>query len=263
MLALVSGRGALPAAVAGAQSVAPLICVLKGFAPDGLVPDITFRLEHLGTLLGQLNARGVTDVCFCGAIERPAFDPGALDQATLPLVPVMMKAMGTGDDGALRAVMALFEDHGFTVQAAQALAPDLLAPEGVLSAAQPDAQMRSDVNHADAVLAALSPLDVGQGCVVGAGLVWGIETIGGTDHMLSTLPDQAASKRAVLVKHPKTGQDLRADLPTVGPATSERLVAAGLAGMVIEAGAVLLLDRDETIARADAAGLVLWSRRAG
>ena len=260
MLALVSGRGGLPARVAAAQNIAPLICVLDGFAPDGLEPDITFRLEHLGTLLADLTARGVTDVCFCGAIERPPFDPAVLDAATLPLVPDLMRAMGAGDDAGLRAVMALFEARGFTMHAAHVLAPDIVAPTGLLSGdAIPDT-MQSDIARADAVLTALAPLDVGQGCVVGAGQVWGIEATGGTDHLLQTLPDAVRKAHAVLVKTPKEGQDLRADMPTVGLATIEAVVEAGLAGLVIDAGQVIMLEPEETLARAQAAGLVLWSR---
>lgn len=263
MLALISGRGGLPAHVAAAQVEKPLVCVLEGFDPAGLAADVRFRLEHLGTLLQQLHGRGITEVCFCGAIERPAFDPAALDAATLPLVPVMMQAMGAGDDAALRAVMGLFEAQGFVIRSASELAPDILAPEGVLSAAAPTATNKADVARADAVLAALGPLDVGQGCVVGRGLVWGIETIGGTDHMLRTLPEGAREAQALLVKTPKAGQDLRADMPTIGPETISAVADAGLAGLVITAGQVILLEREEALRRADAAGLVLWSRAGG
>lgn len=260
MLALICGRGGLPARVAAAQSVPPLVCVLKGFAPDGLQADITFRLENLGSFFHQLKDRQITEVCFCGAIERPPFDPSALDAATLPLVPSMMQAMGSGDDGALRAVMALFEAQGFVIRAAHDLAPDILVPEGVLTAAQPDEQMQADVARADQVLAALASLDVGQGCVVGAGQVWGIETLGGTDHMLASLPAAAKDARALLVKQPKSGQDLRADMPTIGPRTVEAVAAAGLVGLVVRAGQVIVLAPEETLERADEAGLVLWSR---
>jgi DUF1009 family protein len=263
MLALVSGRGRLPAAVVRAQSNPPLICVLDGFAPEGLEADLTFRLEHLGTLLADMKSRGVTDVCFCGAISRPEFDPKRLDAATLPLVPVMMQAIGAGDDGALRAVMGLFEAQGFRIRAVQDLAPDILAPEGVLSMRQITDSMRSDIARADALLAALGPLDVGQGCVVGAGQVWGVETIGGTDHMLRSLPDGVRKAEALLVKSPKSGQDLRADMPVIGPDTIDALAEAGLAGAVIEAGRMILIDPEETKDRADTAGLVLWSRKGG
>lgn len=260
MLALISGKGALPARIAAEQDATPLVCVLKGFSPDGLKADITFRLEHLGTLLSRLKDRDVTEVCFCGAIERPPFDPTALDAATLPLVPMMMQAMGSGDDGALRAVMALFEQEGFEVRAAHELAPDILASEGVLAGTAPEGQALNDIARADAVLAALAHLDVGQGCVVGAGQVWGIETTGGTDHMLRTLPERVRGAGALLVKTPKVGQDLRADMPAVGPETIDAIAAAGLAGLVVDAGQVILLEPEETARRAESSGLLFWAR---
>ena len=179
------------------------------------------------------------------------------------VVPVMMQAMGSGDDGALRAVIALFEQQGFVVRAAHELAPDILAPEGVLSKATPSDDTLDNIARANAVLRALAPLDVGQGCVVGAGQVWGIETIGGTNHLLRSLPEKVRHARAVLVKAPKLDQDVRADMPTVGPDTIDAIAEAGLAGLVIEAAQVILLEPEETIRRADAAGLVFWSRRSG
>ncbi|MEM6887814.1 MAG: UDP-2,3-diacylglucosamine diphosphatase LpxI [Pseudomonadota bacterium] len=261
-LALIAGSGRLPAAVASAQSVRPLICVLDGFDPDGLEPDIRFRLEHLGSFLKELAARKVREVCLCGAISRPAVNPKAIDFATVPLVPAMLRALKAGDDAALRAVMDAFERKGFTIRAAHELAPDLLAPVGVLTRRKPDAAIEADVQRGQAVLDALAPLDVGQGCVVGKGRVWGIEAAGGTDHLLATLPNRAAEARALLIKEPKAGQDLRADMPTVGADTVASLIAAGLSGLVIRAGGTLLLDRDEMIRQADAAGLVLWAREA-
>lgn len=261
MLALIAGRGGLPGRIARAQTCAPLVCALEGYEPDGLKPDLVFRLEHLGSLMADLKERGVGEICLCGAIERPAIDPSALDDATLPLIPTIMKAMSSGDDGALRAVIAVFEAEGFDVAAAQDLAPDLLIGEGVLSLAQPDDRMREDAERAETVLAALAPLDVGQGCVVGKGQVWGIETLGGTDHMLDTLPAASAKARAVLVKKPKEGQDRRVDMPTIGPGTVDAAIRAGLAGILVEAGSVILLEPEATVAAADAAGLVLWARK--
>jgi DUF1009 family protein len=67
----------------------------------------------------------------------------------------------------------------------------------------------------------------------------------------------------VLFKGPKPGQDWRMDLPAIGPDTLQAAAAAGLAGVVVQAGGVLILGRDETVAAADAAGLFLWGREAG
>lgn len=260
MLALVSGRGALPATVAQAQPVRPLICVLEGFDPDDLKADMTFRLERLGSFLEDLKARGVTEVCFCGAIRRPVFDQTLIDPATAPLVPVLHEAFRAGDDAALRAILKLFLDAGFAVRGAHELAPDILIPEGHYGTPEVPATMQADIARADAILAALGPLDVGQACVVGGGQVWGIETIGGTDHMLRTLPPQVARAKAFLVKAPKEGQEMRADMPTIGPETIRAAREAGLAGVVVDAGRVVLVARDDAIVQAREAGLVFWAR---
>jgi DUF1009 family protein len=262
MLALIAGGGGLPQRVAGALADAPLICAYEGTTPVGLEPDLVFRLETLGTLLAELTARGVTQVCFCGAVARPSFDPSKLDAATLPLVPVFQKALAAGDDGALRALVDIFQTAGLTVVAAHDLAPDLMARGGVLSQRQPDAQMRDDAARGAGVVRCLAPMDVGQCCVVGQGQVMGVEAIGGTDHLLSTLPDRARSASAVLFKGPKPGQSHLVDMPTIGPDTLRRAHAAGLAGVVIEAGSVILLEPDACVALADELDLVLWARAA-
>lgn len=260
MLALICGKGALPALVANGQDEPPLVCVLNGFEPDGLNADLHFRLETLGTLLIQLGQRGVTEVCLCGAIDRPSLDPTKLDEHTAPLIPLIAAALTSGDDGALRAVMGLFEQTGFTIRAAHELVPDLMAPPGVLSEKWPDAQMRDDAKLGANVLAALAPMDVGQACVTGGGQLIGMETIGGTDFMLRHLPETPLKAQGILVKGPKTGQDQRADMPTIGPNTVQAVQLAGLAGIVIDAGDVILLEPEKCIALANASGLVLWSR---
>ena len=74
-------------------------------------------------------------------------------------------------------------------------------------------------------------------------------------HLSSPIPSGG-----VLAKAPKPGQDRRVDLPAIGPGTVDRAAAAGLEGIVIATGGVMVLDLAETIARADAAGLFLWVR---
>ncbi|PJE34497.1 DUF1009 domain-containing protein, partial [Pseudooceanicola lipolyticus] len=98
MLAIIAGQGRLPGLIAGAQPAPPLICALAGFEPEGLAPDLVFRLETLGTLLQQLQARGVTEICLAGAVRRPPVDPAAIDTATRPLIPRLTAALSRGDD---------------------------------------------------------------------------------------------------------------------------------------------------------------------
>lgn len=262
MLALVTGRGALPAAVAAAQVVRPLICTLEGHLPDGLTPDIPFRIEHLGTLFSTLKTHGVTEICLCGAIDRPQIDLSQADRATLPLMDVLGAAVVTGEDSALQTVVRIFEQAGFTVRAAHDLAPDLIPPAGVLSRAAIPTHAEADVAVARRVLEAQGAADLGQACVVQGGKVRAREDARGTDAMLEELGSAPANaaRAGLLFKAPKPGQDIRVDMPTIGPVTAAHAVAAGLEGIVIAQGGVIVLDRARVLDILNTAGMYLWLR---
>ena len=268
MLALLAGSGGLPAVLvegldrAGAE--APHICALEGFLPDGVTPERTFLLETLGSLIEDLCARGVTEVCFAGAMQRYPIDPARIDAATMPLVPVIQRALTDSDDNGLKAVIAVFENAGLRVVGAHQLLPELLPPEGVATVAQPSARDRRDADRADAILRAMSAADIGQSVAVKSGQALAVEGIFGTDWMLGSLrarPDMAQAG-GIFFKAPKQGQDRRVDLPTIGPGTVAGVVAAGLSGLVIEAGGVMVLERAAVARACDAAGLFLWVRGA-
>lgn len=260
MLALFAGTGALPAAIL-AQRPEALVCEMAGVpvsAPEGAI-RIGYRIETLGTLLAELRARGVTEICLAGAMSRPAIDPAAIDAATAPLVPRLMGAMGQGDDATLRAVMALLEEQGFALRAAHEIAPELLPGPGTLGAVPFTDALKADAGRAEVVHRAMAEADVGQACVVRGGLCLAVEALPGTDWMLASLSGGEA-RGGLLFKAPKPGQDRRADLPVIGPATVEGAARAGLSAIVIEAHGVLLLERAETIALADRHGIALVAR---
>lgn len=260
MLALLAGTGALPAAIL-AQRPEAVVCEMAGVpvsAPGGAI-RIGYRIETLGTLLAELRARGVTEICLAGAMSRPAIDPAAIDAATALLVPRLMGAMGQGDDATLRAVMALLEEQGFALRAAHEIAPELLPGPGTLGEVPFTDALDADAGRAEVVHRAMAEADVGQACVVRGGLCLAVEALPGTDWMLASLSGGEA-RGGLLFKAPKPGQDRRADLPVIGPATVEGAARAGLSAIVIEAGGVLLLERAETIALADRHGIALVAR---
>lgn len=267
MLALFAGQGRLPVVLLhhlNASDQTPFVAELAGFPSEiSDFPTHSFRVEHLGSLLSTLKDQGVNEVCFAGAIGRPKLDPSAIDAATMPLVPRMMAALSTGDDGALRAVLDIFEEAGFTIRAAHEILPDLLPKAGIYGATKPTERDETDAKRATQIIAAMGEVDVGQACVVAAGQALAIETLGGTDWMLSTL---AGDKRpngppgGILAKAAKPGQDRRVDLPTIGPDTISRAADAGLSGVVIEHQSVMVLDFEQTLSDATARNMFLWVR---
>ncbi|KUJ85886.1 phosphatidate cytidylyltransferase [Ruegeria marisrubri] len=260
MLALIAGTGALPDELVARLPERPLICAMEGFEPDRLTVDRHFRLEKLGSFIADLKARGVTEVCMAGAVRRPVIDPKQIDAETAPLVPILQKAVMSGDDGALRAAIGIFENAGLTVRAAHELAPDILPPLGCLTEAQPSEQDLEDAHRGAGILRAMSAADVGQACVVLRGQALAIEGVFGTAWMLETLTQRPDAGGGVLFKAPKPDQDRRVDLPTIGPDTVTGAVAAGLSGIVIEKGGVIVLDRERVIDECDRLGLFLLVR---
>ncbi|MDR7125281.1 UDP-2,3-diacylglucosamine diphosphatase LpxI [Pseudotabrizicola sp. 4114] len=261
--AVIAGAGRLPAAVAGALE-APLVCALDGFVPDGLAVDMVFRVERLVPFFHALEDAGVTTVTFAGAVQRPRLDPALFDAGTAQLVPRLMGAMAQGDDATLRAVIGLFEEFGFTVAGTAEIAPDLVPGAGVLCGTL-SAQDETDAERAATIVTALGAVDVGQGSVVAQGLCLAVEALPGTDAMLRGVAEVPASlrpqgTRGLFYKAPKPAQDLRVDLPTLGPETVARVAEAGLGGIVWQAGGVICLDLDRMIAAATDAGLFLWAR---
>lgn len=295
MLALIAGRGQLPDHVVARYDGPVLVTALEGFAPDHLTPDITFRVERLGSFIADLKARGVTQICMAGAIGRPKLDPAMIDAATMPMVPRMMQALGQGDDGALRVVISLFEETGLAIRAAHEICPDLLMSEGVPTKAKPAPHHDSAARLGMATIAEMGRSDTGQACVVRRGDVLAREGADGTDAMLarlgsapsgSTDPDPltwgftaltdaattaldwlggretADNSGAILCKAPKPAQDRRVDLPTIGPGTAMRAADGGLDGIVIAADSVFVIDQPAVLRILDDRGLFLWVRGA-
>jgi UDP-2,3-diacylglucosamine hydrolase len=152
--------------------------------------------------------------------------------------------------------------EGLTVVGVHELAPALVVGEGPLGRHAAPADAQAEARRGLALLAALSPFDSGQAVVMMDGRAVAIEGVEGTDAMLERVAAlrhsgrlRVKGRRGLLVKAPKRGQDLRMDMPVIGPGTLRRVAEAGLAGVAVEAGGVLLAGREDTRKRADAGRL--------
>ncbi|MTH64675.1 LpxI family protein [Paracoccus shanxieyensis] len=261
-IALIAGEGLLPPAIAAALDD-PLIYALDHLHPQ--VQAKPFRLERLVPFLDELTDQGVTQVVFAGAIRRPRIDPELFDSRTMAIVPRILMGMQSGDDAALRAVLDVFEEADLSVVSVDQILPELVPGEGIL-AGQPGPRDMKDAERAAQIVQGLGALDIGQGAVVAQGLCLAVEALPGTQAMLEFAAAHAGLKpdpngpKGLLYKAPKPDQDRRIDLPTIGPDTVRQVAAAGLGGIVWQAGSVILLQREAAIEMAKTAGIFLWAR---
>ncbi|HKS19255.1 MAG TPA: UDP-2,3-diacylglucosamine diphosphatase LpxI [Bradyrhizobium sp.] len=265
---VIAGGGTMPFAVAdslAARGVGAVIFALKG-ACD---PAAVARFRHHWISVGQIGKatrlfrnEGCRDLIFIGSLARPALTEIRLDWGTVRVMRHVVAAFRGGDDHLLSGIGRILEQDGFRMIGVKDAAPDLLMPAGSITRATPDGSATNDIARGRKVLAALGPFDIGQAAVVIDGHVVAVEDIEGTDGLLARVARlradgriRARAGRGVLVKLPKHGQDLRFDLPAVGPQTVEGVAKALLAGLAIAAGNTVVADPQAMIEAADKAGL--------
>ncbi len=261
-LGIIAGGGSLPRLIVHACREAGREVFLIAFEGDtdaetcDGVPHRRIRLGAVGTLLKTLRKAGCREVVLAGAIRRPPLSAIKPDLRGMQLLGRIARVANKGDDALLSLVVDELEREGFQVVGADDLIAELRAPAGVMGRHEPDGEARRDIALGVEAVLALGARDIGQAAIVQAGVVLGVEAAEGTDRLI----ERCAALRqpgsgGVLVKFRKPGQERRVDLPTVGPTTVENLAKARFAGVAVEAGETLVLQRGETVRRADEAGL--------
>jgi DUF1009 family protein len=262
-LGIIAGRGPLPCVLAEAASAQGLplhIVGIRGEARDEIerFPHTWVNWGEIGKMFGALDQNQCGDLVIIGGVNRPDFSNFRLDLGAIKTLPFILSLGKGGDDYVLSRVVRFFEEKGYRVHSAGDVAPELLAGEGIFSRQYPSAENRADIETAIRVVRELGRLDVGQAAVVANGYVLAVEAAEGTDAMLARCAELRAAGRAgrrhlsgVLVKAPKPGQEERVDQPTIGPETVKKVAEAGLAGIAVAAGRVLMAERAATIEAAN------------
>ncbi|ASY56234.1 MULTISPECIES: LpxI family protein [Sinorhizobium] len=267
-LAIIAGAGALPHHVAEAarrQGEDPFVIALSREADGDWsgFDHATLAIGDFAAISKAFAAEGIDRVVLSGSVQRrPDWRDIRPTLKTLAKVPSVLRTLVSGgDDAVLRMAMDLIEASGARVIGAHEVVPDLLANAGPIGEHAPADEDRRDIEAGIAAANALGALDVGQGAVAVGGRVVALEGAEGTDAMLARVAELKADgrlssrRRGVLVKLCKPQQDERADLPSIGPSTVAGAAAAGLAGIAVEAGRALVLERSTVIETANRRGL--------
>ncbi|MEP7029595.1 MAG: UDP-2,3-diacylglucosamine diphosphatase LpxI [Pseudolabrys sp.] len=275
-LAMICGGGSLPIAVAeyvASRGRQVLLFPLYGAAEGSPVERFTHHWIHIGQVgkfLRTARAAGCSDLVLIGSLVRPSIWRVRPDLKGLSFITRTIAAYRGGDNHLLSGMGKMMEEEGFRLLGAHEVAPEILMPEGVLGSAQPSERDRADIALGLQYLRAAGPFDVGQAVVVAGKHVLAVEAVEGTDQMLARVAELRANGRlqgatgiGVLVKAPKPGQDLRYDMPSIGPRTVEAVAQAGLAGIAVVAGGSIVAEAEKLIAAADSAKIFVVGTAAG
>jgi DUF1009 family protein len=248
------------------------IVALRGSAEQWVsnYPHEWVGAGEVGRINKFLRSQGCTEVLLAGKVMRPKWSDIKVDAIGALRLPGTIVAALKGDDSLLRHLVSMFERDGFQVTSAAEAVPSMIVGDGKLGKHAPSEQDSADMKLAFAIVRKLGELDVGQAAAVCSGLTLAVEAAEGTDEMIARIKDlpehlrgTPAKPRGVLVKAPKPVQDRKTDLPVIGVQTVRNAAAVGLAGIGVESGGALIVDRSAVIAEANAAGLFVIGIAAG
>jgi DUF1009 family protein len=268
-LGLIAGNGAFPFLVLdAARRLGHAVTVIG--VQDEASPDLAAaasqepRAEFHWVALGQLGrgiellgSAGVTQAVMAGQVKHTSIFSGAIPDRLL--LSVLLRLRSRNTDALIAAVADVLRDHGIELIDSTSYLTPLLARPGVLTSRPPTAEEREDFDFGYRMADQIAGLDIGQTLAVKSAAVVAVEAMEGTDEVIARA-GRLAGPGVRIVKVAKPNQDMRFDVPVVGVATIEAMRAAGATALSVDAGRALLIDGDEAIRAADAAGICLVGR---
>ena len=270
-LGLIAGNGTFPFLVLEAARalghVVTIIAIQEEASPDLEVaaarePRAALHrvpLGQLGLAIELMREAGVSEAVMAGQVKHVKIFSGAMPDRLL--LSVLLKLRSRNTDALISAVADVLRDHGIELIDSTAFLAPLLARPGVLTARAPTDEEREDIAFGYRMADQIAGLDIGQTIAVKSAAVVAVEAMEGTDDVIARA-GRLAGPGVRIVKVAKPNQDMRFDVPVVGVATVEAMRAAGATALSVDAGRALLLDGDEVIRAADAAGISIVGRPA-
>ena len=260
-LGIVAGGGQLPGKLlkfCDARAIETFVIGFDGQTDASILDGrshLMTRLGAAGSIVKTLRERGYQDLVLIGKIKRPHLRELRPDLFTAKFF-AKLGLRALGDDNLLKAVHDALAEEGFTLHGVQELMNDLLMTNGVLGRKKPSKEHLADIEYGLRVAKGIGALDIGQSVVVQDGLVLGVEAAEGTDELLRRCADyRRTNTGGILVKTCKPQQDRKIDMPTIGSETVNLCAALGYDGIAVEAGAALVVDREEIIRLVDQNGV--------
>lgn len=216
------------------------------------------KVGQLGKLINLLKAENLQDAAMVGGITKTLmFSEVSPDFYALSL---LAKLKTLNDDMLLRAVSEEMKKQGITIHHSTLFLNELLSPPGCLTKRSPNKKERQDVEFGWPLAKEIGRLDIGQSIVIKNQVVLAVEAIDGTDETIRRAGKLGKGNGLVVIKVSKPQQDMRFDIPAIGPQTITTMREAGATSIAVEAGRTLLIDKEELIEAADQAKIAVVAR---
>jgi UDP-2,3-diacylglucosamine hydrolase len=259
---LIAGNGKFPFMVlesARARNLDMVVAAIK----EETFPEIDscgypvhwLGLGQLGKLIRVFHEAGVGKAIMAGQVKHVQIFGSSLPDLTMLKLLAGLKHRST--DALIGAVARVLEESGIQlIDSTEFLKPHL-APEGTLTRRKLDTHEKADLDFGRPVAHKIALMDVGQTLVVRDRAVVAVEAMEGTDATIRRAGELAGGKNLTVIKVSKPKQDMRFDVPVIGPFTIQTMIDAGATALALDAGRTLLVDRQRLVEIADAADIAV------
>ena len=219
--------------------------------------SFSLPIGQLGKAISILKKNNCKKIIFAGKVSRPNFSKTKLDFKFLYHLPKIIKSSKKGDGALIKEMLKIFKNEGFKILKSTHFNPELVLNRGTYTNNKPNHENKKDILKGKNIIKDLSRHDIGQGVIVRKGYVITIEGPEGTDKMLNRADSlmkrfsSSDKKNGILLKFPKSNQDLKTDLPTVGINTVKKCAKIGLKGIALKAKSNIFLDKKKSISFAN------------
>lgn len=261
-IGLLAGVGRLPVEFARAARGMGFTVIAVGVVPgiDAELDAVAHKTFHISvgqlqTIITTLQTEGVTEVTMLGKVTKELMFTGAV-QLDSRIQKVLASLTDNSDDTVMLAFVRELAAEGLGILDQTALLRALMPAPGVLTQRKPTDEEQADLEYGFTMAKEIGRLDIGQTVVVKQCAVMAVEAIEGTDACIRR-GGKLGGGGVRIAKVAKPNQDMRFDVPAVGPNTIESMQAAGATALVMEAGKTLLVDRESVIQMANNHGITI------
>ncbi len=261
--AIIAGNGSFPFLVLQAardQGIEPLVVAIKEEASpelDAKAQGIHWlSLGEIQKLLALLSAERIDKVMLAGQVKH-----GQLFSRSIKADGLLRRALSgltrRNTDALIGAFVRMLERRGIKVVDSTLFLKPLLADVGTMTRRAPDESENSDIHFGREIAKKIAGLDIGQAIVVADRACVAVEAMEGTDATIERAATLSNGRRLIVVKVSKPRQDMRFDVPVVGPKTIQVMRSSNASVLAVDAGKTLLFERPRLIAEADEAGIAI------
>lgn len=258
-IGVIAGTGDLPIRVVGdvtEQGYETVALAFEGFTSLEIEKTgakvYWLKLGQLGKAIDLLKQNGITRVVMAGKIDKSNLLRLWRLRPDRRALGVIRRLADWRDDTVLAGIADELASEGIKIDSITLWASKLMARQGVLTRKDPTKHQIEDIHFGREMALAIGALDIGQTVVVKNRAVLVVEAIEGTDKAILRA-GELNIPNSVVVKMAKPKQDMRFDVPGIGPSTIKNMIVAGSKVLAIEVGKTMIANHEETINLADKA----------